>query len=325
MKKKTALIVGVGGQDGSLIADLLLEEDYNIVGVIRRNATRDLENAKHLEDKIDIIEGDITDMSSMMRIIQQTRPHELYNMAAMSHVAASFEQPLATLEIDTKGVVNILESVKCLGYSTRIFHASSSEMFGAAPAPQGLETIFQPQSPYAIAKVASHHFVRLYREAYGMYVCAGITHNHESQRRGPNFVTRKISMGVAKVLKDPTFRLKLGNLDAKRDWGYAPEYCKGFWMALQQEEPNDYIFATNETHSVKEFCEIAFSYVGLNWEDYVETDRFLYRVAEVPILQGIYTETEKALGWSPKTKFEELVKLMVDYDCELLGVEKKCQ
>ena len=322
MKKKTGLITGICGQDGSYLADLLLKKDYNVIGIMRRNATKNLGNAAHLENDIDIIEGDITDMSSMLRIIQQVRPHELYNMAAMSFVHTSFEQPLATLEIDTKGVINILEAVKTLGYTTRILHASTSEMFGSSPAPQNLETIFQPQSPYAIAKVASHHFIRLYREAYKMYCVAAITFNHEGIRRGPNFVTRKISMGVAKCLQDPNFKLKLGALDPKRDWGLAEEYVRGFHMALQKENPMDYIFATGETHSVREFCEIAFSHGGLNWEDCVETERLCMRPAEVSELCGDYSKTKELLGWEPKVKFEELVKMMLDHDCELLGVKK---
>jgi len=672
MKRKTALITGICGQDGSYIADLLLEKEYNVVGIMRRNATCDLGNAKHLEGQVDIIEGDITDMSSMLRIIQQVRPHEIYNMAAMSHVHTSFEQPLATIDIDTKGVVNILESVRGLGYTTRILHASTSEMFGASPPPQSLETVLKPQSPYAIAKVASHHFVRLYREAYKMYCCSAVTFNHEcfsfdtpviikkgeeidivyvgslipnrkdiskdsstltkeyegmgieiwdgeefvelkavsrkklfnlqkeenrkiqitnspiglvsttpnhklmdefyekrpassflegqkllagkfptinyskisncvfakflgllcgdghinknsirltnnsktirdefiscakllfcnvgyrtseyqsgfggltthvdinglssaqcilikemlydgktkhkkvpatilnatqdvqlsflkgynltdglkagneqyefasfktnspllaqgllflinnvtkqsfninafeqrgnvyyqinlhsdnnphkygahlkkdpcvvkkfitreednqhvfdietasgkvmagigtlivgnSERRGPNFVTRKITMGVARCLKDSEFKLKLGNLDAQRDWGYAPDFVRGFHLALQHETPGDYIFATGKTHSVKEFCELAFSHVGLNWENHIEVDRFYMRPAEVDALQGDFSQTKEILGWEPTISFEELVKGMVDYDCELLGVNK---
>lgn len=322
--KKTALITGVCGQDGSYLADILLEKGYRVVGVMRRNATRDLGNAKHLENLIDFEEGDITDMSSMLRIIQRCRPQELYNMAAMSHVHTSFEQPLATLDIDTKGVVNILESIKTLGYTTRVFHASTSEMFGSSPPPQNHETILQPQSPYAIAKVASHHFVRLYRESYkNMFCCSGITFNHESERRGPNFVTRKITMGVAKCLKDPEFKLKLGNLSAQRDWGYAPDFCEGFWMALQQEKPDDYIFSTGEIHTVQEFVDAAFKHAGLEWEDHVEHDRFLMRPAEVDALQGDYTLTTEKLGWEPTVKFQELVKKMVDHDCNLLGVKPK--
>lgn len=322
MKRKSALITGISGQDGSYLADLLLKKDYTVYGIIRRNSQNSFGNASHLENIIDLIEGDITDMSSMLRIIESVRPHEIYSLAAMSHVHTSFEQPLATLDIDTKGLVNILEVVRYVKPQIRIFHASTSEMFGMAPAPQNLNTPFIPQSPYAIAKVASHHFVRLYRQSYNMYVCAGATFNHESPRRTPNFVTRKISMGVAKCLKDPIFKLKLGNIDAKRDWGFAPEFVEGFWMTLQQEEPDDYVFATGETHSVREFCELAFSHVGLNWEDHVVVDRFYMRPSEVPELCGDYSETKNKIGWGPKVKFEELVKIMVDFDCKLLNGEK---
>lgn len=671
MRKKSALITGVAGMDGSYLAEFLLEKDYQVYGIIRRNATRNLENVGHLENDIDIIEGDITDMSSMMRIIQSCRPHELYNLAAMSHVHTSFEQPLATLNIDTCGLVNILETVKCLGYSTRIFHASTSEMFGSSPAPQTMDTPLIPQSPYAIAKLASHHFMRLYRQSYKMHCSSGITFNHEcffydtpviikknneidivyvnslvshrkninqdssqltkeyeglgldiwdgeqfvelkavsrkklnrldkenrkrqitnapaglvsttpnhnlinnekekkpasrfskddcvllgafpevdsskvlsplfakflgllcgdgyvsdnlirlinndeniqkefidlsrslfcrishkispfvsgfggttthldisglgehqciciremlydsktkhkrvptiilnastdikkcflqgynladglkkgnetyefasfktnspllaqgllfllkcvtgqtfningfvqrdkvyyqinlhspknphkywghlkvvsnsikkivnifednqhvfdietasgkvmagigtmvvgnSERRGPLFVTRKITMNVAQCLKDPSHKVYLGNVHAKRDWGYAPDYVRGFYLTLQQENPDDYIFATGETHSVKEFCEKAFGYVGLNWEDHVEFDRFLMRPSEVDELQGDYSRTKEILGWEPEVKFDRLVEMMVDHDCELLGVKK---
>jgi len=323
MKKKTALITGLAGQDGSYLAELLLSKDYHVVGVIRRNATRNLENAAHLESEIDIVEGDVTDLASMLRIIQQTRPNELYNLAAMSHVHTSFEQPIATFNIDAMGVVNVLEAVRTLGYTTRIFQASTSELWGDSPPPQDEETVMRPRSPYAIAKLAAHWMVRLYRDAYDMYCCAGITHNHESERRGPMFVTRKISMGVARCLADPSFKLKLGNLDAKRDWGHARDFVKGFWMMLQQEEPDDYVLATGEMHSVREFLEVAFSHVGLDWEDHVEVDRFFMRPAEVEELCGKPEKAKEKLSWEPKIKFEELVRLMVDHDCRLLGVKPK--
>lgn len=336
MKKKTVLITGIGGMDGSHLADFLLTRNYNVVGLIRRNATADFENAKHLENVIDIIEGDISDMSSVLRILDGVKPHEVYNLAAQSQVHTSFEQPLATLSIDTCGLVNILEAVRILRPNTRIFQASTSEMFGSSPAPQNMNTPFVPQSPYAISKLASHHFIRLYRQSYNMYVCAGITYNHEGVRRGPKFVTRKISMGVAKSLTNSNFKLKLGNLSAKRDWGFAPDYVQGFWLTLQQEKPNDYIFATNEMHTVQEFCEVAFSYVGLDWKNFVEIDRFFMRPSEVPELCGDYSKTKELLGWEPNVKFDELVKIMVDYDCRILGLikenetaenlfQKKCQ
>jgi len=318
--KKTALITGVAGQDGSHLADFLLEKGYHVIGVIRRNATRNLENASHLENLIDLEEGDITDMASMLRIIQKSRPNELYSLAAMSHVHTSFEQPIASFQIDAMGVVNILEAVKTLGYSTRIFQASTSELWGSSPPPQNEETIMRPRSPYAIAKLAAHWMVRLYREAYNMYACCGITHNHEGCRRGPLFVTRKISMGVARCLKDPSFKLKLGNLDAARDWGHAKDFVEAFWLMLQQEKPDDYVIATGEMHTVREFAEKAFSCVGLDWQDHVEIDRFLKRPIEVESLCGNPEKIKNELGWEPETKFEDLVKLMVKHDCRLLGV-----
>jgi len=323
MKKKSALITGAAGQGGSYLAELLLEKGYHVVGMIRRNATRDLENIKHLENDIEIVEGDITDFVSVFKSIQQTRPQEVYNLAAQSHVHTSFEQPLASFNITALGAVNVLEAVKCLGYSTRIYQASTSELWGSSPPPQNEETIMRPRSPYAIAKLAAHWMCKLYREAYHMYVCCGITHNFESPRRGPLFVTRKISLGVAQCLKDPNFKLKLGNLQAKRDWGYCPEYCEGWWLSLQQENPDDYVFATGEIHTIQEFCEEAFSHVGLNWEDYVEVDRFFMRPSEVEELCGDATKAKNVLNWTPQTTFKDLVKIMVDSDCKLLGVEPK--
>jgi GDPmannose 4,6-dehydratase len=325
MKKKTALITGICGQDGSYMAELLLDKGYHVVGIMRRNATRNLENASHLEDLIDIEEGDITDFSSVLNIIQQVRPHELYNLAAMSHVHTSFEQPISTFNINTIGVINILEAVKSLGYSTRIFQASTSELWGDSPPPQNEETVMRPRSPYAISKLASHWMVKMYRESYSkLFCCSGITHNHESERRGPLFVTRKISMGVAKCLKDPSFKIELGNLKAKRDWGYAPEYVEGFWMMLQQEHPKDYVFATGETHTVKEFLEEAFSCVGIkDWNKHVKISRFLMRPSEVEELCGNPSRAIDELGWDPKVKFKDLVRIMVHHDCKLLGVLDK--
>jgi len=324
MTRKVALVTGVGGQDGSYMAEFLLKKGYEVVGVIRRNAIRSLGNAAHLENDIDIEEGDITDATSMFRIIQRSKPHEIYNLAAMSHVGTSFEQPIATLNINTMGVFNILEAVKTLGYSTRIFQASTSELWGDSPPPQDEETVMRPRSPYAIAKLASHWAVRMYRDAYKMYCCAGITHNHESVRRGPLFVTRKISLGVANVLKNPDYRIKLGNIDAARDWGFAPDFVEGFWMTLQQSKPDDFVFATGEMHTVGEFIEKAFAYVGIeDWSTYIEIDRFMMRPLEVESLCGNPSRAKAVLGWEPKVKFEQLVKIMVEHDCKLLGVEDK--
>lgn len=322
--RKVALVTGVAGQDGSWMAEFLLEKGYHVIGLIRRNATRSLGNAAHLEKDIDIEEGDITDASSMFRIVQRCRPHEIYNLAAQSHVGTSFEQPIATVNIDTLGVVNILEAVKTLSFSCRIFQASTSELWGDSPPPQNEETVMRPRSPYAIAKLASHWFIRMYRDAYKIYCCAGITHNHESERRGPLFVTRKISMGVAQILKDPSHRIRLGNIDAARDWGYAPDFVKGFWLCLQQPKPDDYVFATNEMHTVGEFVEKAFAVAGIeDWGSYIEIDRFMMRPLEVESLCGDPSKAKAALGWEPTVKFERLVKIMVEHDCKLLGVADK--
>ena len=321
--KKTALITGICGQAGPYLAEFLLEKDYRIVGVMRRNATADLGNAKHLENDIEIIEGDLIDMSSMLKIIQLTRPQEIYNLGAMSHVHTSFDQPIASININLNGIVNILESVKVLGYSSRIYQASTSELWGSSPPPQNEETIMRPRSPYAIAKLGAHWMVKLYREAYGIYACCGITHNFESPRRGPKFVTRKISMGVAKCLQNPDFKLKLGNLNAKRDWSFCGDMVRGWWKMLQLENPDDFVFGSGEMHTVKEFVELAFSYVGLNWEDYVEVDRFLMRPCEVEELCADPTKAKEILKWERTVNFESLVKMMVDYDCKLLGVNPK--
>jgi GDPmannose 4,6-dehydratase len=312
---KRAMVTGASGMDGSLLCELLLRKGYNVLAVIRRNATGDLGNIHHLEGMIEIEEGDITDMSSMVRLISSFKPAMIFNMAAMSHVATSFEQPLYTFEANTKGVINILEAVRTLDPSIKVFHASTSEMFGNSPAPQNQDSLFVPQSPYAIAKIASHYFVRLYREAYGLFCCSGMTFNHEHYRRGPKFLTRKVSLGVAQVLKDPSFKLRLGFLDTKRDWGWAPEYVDGFLKAMLHHKPNDYIFATGETHSVQEFCEEAFSVVGLDWKNHVVQDKKYERPAEVYELRGDYSLTQKELGWEPKVRFKELVKRMVEFDC----------
>jgi len=316
---KTALITGLAGMDGSHLADLLLEKGYRVVGMIRRNATRSLGNAAHLEERVEILEGDVTDFASVMSIIQASRPDEIYNLAAMSHVHTSFSQPIATFTIDAIGVINVLESVRLLGLKSRIFQASTSELWGDSPPPQCEETRMRPRSPYAIAKMAAHWMVRLYREAYGMWCAAGITHNHESERRGPLFVTRKISMGAARCLFDPGHRIHIGNLAAKRDWGYAPDYVQGFWMMLQRDEPDDFLFGTNEMHTVQEFVEAAFARAGIgDWREHVVIDPALRRPAEVDALQGDCAKARQILGWEPQVKFQELVHRMVDHDIALL-------
>jgi len=318
--KKTALIIGVCGQAGSYLAEFLLEKDYRVVGVMRRNATADLGNATHLENDIEIVEGDITDFSSILKIIQLTRPQELYSLAAQSHVKTSFDQPIASVNINLLGVVNILESVKTLGYSTRIAQASTSELWGATAPPHNEDSYMAPRSPYAIAKLGAHWFVKMYREAYGMYACNAIIHNYESPRRGPKFVTRKITLGVAECLKDPDFRLKLGNIKAKRDWSHAKDMVRGWWTMLQQPEPDDFVFGSGQMRSVEEFLEKAFSIVELDWQDKVDIDRFHMRPLEVDALCADTSKAKEILNWEPEISFDELVEEMVKSDCKLLGV-----
>lgn len=261
----------------------------------------------------------MTDFASVMQIIQTARPDEIYNLAAMSHVHTSFNQPLATFHIDTLGVVNVLEAVRLLDIPAKIFQASTSELWGDSPPPQTEMTEMRPRSPYAIAKLAAHWMVRLYREAYGMWCAAGITHNHESERRGPLFVTRKITMGAAKCLFDPGHKIHIGNLAAKRDWGYAPDYVRGFWMMLQRDQPDDFLFGTNEMHTVQEFVEEAFTHAGVpDWSSRVVIDPALRRPAEVDALQGNCAKAREILGWEPQVKFKDLVHRMVDNDIALL-------
>jgi len=321
MKKKCALITGISGMDGSHLADYLLKKDYYIYGMIRRNATRELGNAKHLEfnPNVDIVEGDITDMSSVMRIIQRTRPHEIYSLAAMSHVHTSFEQPISTMLIDLLGPIHILESVKLLGYTSRIFQASTSELWGKTPPPQNEGSRMRPCSPYAIAKMGAHEMFKLYRDSYNLYACCGITNNHESHRRGPLFVTRKISLAVANIIAGKQDKIILGNITAKRDWGWAPEYVEAFHLMLQQPDPKDYVIATGKMYSVEDFIREAFRCVDIsNWEDYVEFDRFFLRPAEVEELQGDASLIKEELGWEATVGFEELVERMVAHDLELV-------
>lgn len=318
--KKTALITGGNGQSGPYLAEFLLGKGYRVVCMVRRNATAEYKNIEYLSDEVEIVEGDLTDMVSIMKIIQSVRPHEAYNTAAQSHVHTSFEQPVAAVNINMIGPLNVFEAVKTLGYSTRIYQASTSELWGSSPPPQCEETIMQPQSPYAVAKLGAHWLGKIYRQGYGMYIVNGITHNFESPKRGPLFVTRKISLGVAKALQDPTFKLQLGNLDAQRDWSFCGDMVKGWWLALQQEEADDYVFASGEMHSIREFLEEAFGYVGLNWEDHVEVNRFYMRPLEVEALCGDATKAKEVLGWTPEVSFKELVHMMVEADCKEAGI-----
>jgi len=322
---KTAIISGVTGQDGSYLAELLLDSGYTVVGLYRRSSISNFERINHIRNKNLLLEEfDLTDPSSCIYIINKYRPNEFYNLAAQSHVGTSFNQPTTTFEIDTIGVINLLESIRKFSPHTKFYQASTSEMFGANYSVdasgnkyQDEETKFLPQSPYAVAKMASHRMIQIYREAYNIYACSGILFNHESPRRGVNFVTRKITNFIGQVAsKSPLSapKLGLGNLSASRDWGHARDYVYGMFLMLQQDKAEDYVLSTGETYTVQKFCEKAFSYAGLNWEDYVFIDPEFYRPCEVNYLKGNSNKARKQLGWLPKVSFDDLVKDMVDSD-----------
>ncbi|MED3907261.1 GDP-mannose 4,6-dehydratase [Geobacillus thermodenitrificans] len=317
---KRALITGVTGQDGSYLSELLLEKGYKVFGLRRRTSTPNFENVEHIKDQIEWIDGDLTDLASLIRAVEISQPDEVYNLAAQSFVATSWSQPIATAQITALGVTNMLEAVRLVKPDARFYQASSSEMFGkVVETPQKETTPFYPRSPYAVAKVYGHWITVNYRESFGMFACSGILFNHESPRRGLEFVTRKVTDGVARIKLGLANELRLGNLDAKRDWGFAGDYVKAMWLMLQQDEPDDYVIATGETHTVREFVEIAFSYVGLDWKDYVVQDERFIRPAEVDLLLGDCTKAKEKLGWKQEVSFEELVKMMVDADIERLS------
>jgi GDPmannose 4,6-dehydratase len=324
---KKALITGITGQDGSYLAELLLEKGYEVHGILRRTSTFNrqridpiYQNADLNQGRFHLHYGDLADSPSIYKLIEQIAPNEIYNLAAQSHVKVSFENPEYTADVVATGTLRLLEANRQTGVMARFYQASSSEMFGKVrETPQTELTPFHPRSPYGVAKVFAHQITVNYRESYDMHASCGILFNHESPRRGENFVTRKITQSVARIHKGLQDKLVLGNLDAKRDWGYAKEYVKAMWRMLQQDEPDDYVIATNETHSVQEFLEIAFKHVGKNYQDYVETSSAYYRPAEVDLLIGDYTKAKTKLGWQPETTFEGLVKLMVDSDLEALN------
>ena len=328
MKKKVAIITGITGQDGSFLAELLLKKGYEVHGLIRRSSTMNRERVLHLHNNPQIYGkdlffhyGDLSDESSIRELIYNAKPDEIYNLAAQSHVKISFDIPEYTADITGKGVLRILEAIKDFQKDAKkkikFYQASSSEMFGSSPPRQNENTIFSPQSPYACAKVYAHYITKLYRQAYGIFAVNGILFNHESERRGENFVTRKISIGVAKIKSGQEKKLYLGNMDAKRDWGYAPEYMRAAWLMIQQPKPDDFVIGTGETHSVKEFVELAFKEAGLgDWKKYVEVDSQYLRPAEVNVLIADYRKAKKILGWSPKVKFKELVRKMVKADID---------
>jgi len=318
---KRALITGVTGQDGSYLAELLLDKGYEVHGMVRRASTEKFERIEHLRDRITLHQGDLLDQRSLVDTLRASAPHEVYNLAAMSFVAVSWIQPTLTAEFTGVGVTRMLEALREAAPEARFYQASSSEMFGkVVETPQTESTPFYPRSPYGVAKVYGHHITVNYRESYGMFLCSGILFNHESERRGLEFVTRKITHGAAAIAAGRATELRLGNLDARRDWGYAKDYVHAMWLMLQQDEPDDFVIATNETNTVQRCVEIAFDQAGVpDWESYVVIDDAFKRPAEVDLLIGDYAKAERVLGWRPETSFEELIRLMVDADVERLG------
>ncbi len=316
---KRALITGITGQDGSYLAEFLLERDYEVLGMVRRSSTVNFERIAHIQDRITFVPGDLLDEISMIQILRQYRPQEVYNLAAQSFVQTSFGQPVLTGETTGLGVTRLLDAIRLVDPDIRFYQASSSEMFGKVQeVPQVETTQFHPRSPYGVAKVYGHWITLNYRESYDLHATSGILFNHESPRRGLEFVTRKISHGVAQIKMGATDELRLGNLDAQRDWGFAGDYVEAMWLMLQQDKPEDFVICTGETHSVREFCEVAFSHAGLNWEDHVTIDEQFMRPAEVDLLVGDSTKAHQLLGWKPQTTFAELVTMMVDADLDLL-------
>ncbi|MEO0234720.1 MAG: GDP-mannose 4,6-dehydratase [candidate division WOR-3 bacterium] len=316
---KKAIITGITGQDGSYLAEFLLSLGYEVYGMVRRSSTESFERIEHIKDKIKFYHADLLDFSSLIEMVDEIRPDEIYNLAAQSFVPTSWKQPILTGEFTALGVTRLLEAIKLVDKRIRFYQASSSEMFGKVlEIPQKETTPFYPRSPYGVAKVYGHFITVNYRESYGIFACSGILFNHESPRRGREFVTRKISEGVAKIKLGLQDKLYLGNLEAKRDWGFAGDYVKAMYLMLQQDNPSDYVIATGETHSVREFVKLAFERVGLDYEKYVVIDKDLFRPAEVDQLVGDYSKAKKILGWEPTVTFKELVNLMVDSDLKNL-------
>jgi len=327
---KRALLTGITGQDGSYLSELLLAKGYEVHGIVRRSSTFSTERIDHLYldahepgSRLFLHYGDLADANVLSRVMAEIAPDEVYNLGAQSHVAVSFENPLYSADVDALGTLRMLEAVRCLPDPPRFYQASSSEMYGrVAEVPQSETTPFHPRSPYAVAKVYSHHQTVNYREAYGLHASNGILFNHESPRRGETFVTRKITRAAARIAEGLQDVLYLGNLDAERDWGFAGDYVEAMWLMLQQDEPDDYVVATGERHSVREFCETAFRTVGLEWTDHVREDERYLRPAEVDLLHGDAGKAARVLGWKPRTSFDELVRMMVDADLALARRER---
>jgi len=316
----TALITGINGQDGSYLAELLLKKGVRVIGMVRRSSTLNYERIDHLIDEITIVQGDLHDQGSMLELLEEHKPDEVYNLAAQSFVATSWKQPVLTGEVTALGVTRLLEAIRFVNPKIKFYQASSSEMFGkVVEVPQKETTPFYPRSPYGVAKVYGHWITVNYRESFGMFAASGILFNHESPRRGLEFVTRKISDGVARIKLGLANDLRLGNLEARRDWGYAPDYVEAMWLMLQQEQPGNFVVGTGETHSVREFCEIAFGHVNMDYNDHVVPDDRYYRPAEVDELVADPSRARSVLGWVPAVDFPELVTLMVDADLAALG------
>ncbi|MSU54835.1 MAG: GDP-mannose 4,6-dehydratase [Candidatus Staskawiczbacteria bacterium] len=327
---KKALITGITGQDGSYLAEFLLSRDYEVHGIIRRASTFNTSRLDHLYQdphvsgvRLFLHYGDLTDTGNIEKLVNQIKPDEIYHLGAQSHVRVSFDMPEYTANSDALGTLRLLEAIKNSNLPIKFYNAASSEMFGSTPPPQNEKAVFHPRSPYAVAKVFSFDMARMYREAYGMFACNGILFNHESPRRGETFVTRKITRGIARIKAGLDKKIYLGNLEAKRDWGFAPEYVEAMHAMLQQEKPDDYVIATGETHSVREFLEVAFTYAGLgDYRNYVEIDPRYFRPAEVELLVGDATKAKEKLGWQPKIKFSDLCKIMVDSDLKQLNISR---
>jgi GDPmannose 4,6-dehydratase len=324
MARKRALITGITGQDGSYLAEFLLEQGYDVIGMIRRSSTVNFERIRHIQDRVTLTPGDLLDEVSLIHMLREHRPTEVYNLAAQSFVQTSFSQPVFTGEVTALGVTRLLDAIRIVDPEIRFYQASSSEMFGkVVETPQRETTPFYPRSPYGVAKVYGHWITVNYRESYGMHASSGILFNHESPRRGLEFVTRKISHGVARIALGLDRELRLGNLDAQRDWGYAGDYVRAMWLMLQQDQPGDYVVATGQTHSVRRFCELAFAYAGLDYRDYVVVDERFFRPAEVDLLVGDPSRAREKLGWKPEVSFEQLVEMMVEADLRMLRSMKE--
>lgn len=317
-KKRKAFITGITGQDGSYLAELLLEKGYEVYGILRRSSSFNTGRIMHIFNDLKLEYGDLADSAVLTKLMNVIKPDEVYNLGAQSHVKVSFDVPESTADVTAVGTLRLLDAIRSAGLTnTRFYQASSSEMYGLVQAvPQSETTPFYPRSPYAVAKLYGHWITVNYRESYRMFNCSGILFNHESPRRGETFVTRKITRAVGAIKRGEQSKLFLGNLDAKRDWGYAKEYVEGMWMMLQADTPEDYVLATGETHTVQEFCEKAFAHAGLNWKDYVEVSKKYFRPSEVDLLLGDPTKAKQKLGWEPATKFDDLIKLMVDADLQ---------